>query len=354
MSTIYDVSKHAGVSVATVSRVLNANPKVDLALRKRVLESIRQLEFVPNGTARSLKTGRTQRVALVIPDINNPFFPGVARGAQSALEAHNYHLILSNTDDDLLRQNRYLQMLGQVGVDGLIITPSAWDSETNEAYPHSLERQLEGLGVPVVGLSVQAIAAGADHVRTDEQATGFKATEHLIERGHRRIALIQGPTHSDASQARSTGYLEALKAYGLEANPTLRVQGHARRDGGHAAMMELLQLERRPSAVFAINDLMALGAMTAIHEFGLHIPRDIAVVGVDDIPEAASAYPSLSTVALSSHEQGRVAAELLLERILRLNGVSGIKDLARTITLETHLKVRDSSLTKYAAGDQLF
>ncbi len=341
MATIYDVSKNANVSVATVSRVLNNNPKVDIVLKKRVLESIRELGFVPNGIARSLKTKRTERIALVIPDITNPFFPEMARGVQDTLETQGYHVILTNTDDDPMREVRYLEMLTKVGVDGLIITPSLPNLSRKTPDFRRLEQALKTLSVPVVGISVNAVSPTADHVRTDEELNGEKATEHLLGLGHTEVALIHGPDHSEVSQRRTHGFVRALKNHGLEPNPLFLRNGHAKREGGRTAMQELLALSQRPSAVFAINDVMALGAMGAIHDAGFTLPDDVAMVSVDNIAEAITAYPPLSTMAIpSNYEQGRVAAQLLLERIAQADPHWP----GRVITLETRLIVRGSTV----------
>jgi len=341
MATIYDVSKNANVSVATVSRVLNNNPKVDVVLKQRVLESIRELGFVPNGIARSLKTKRTERIALVIPDITNPFFPEMARGVQDTLETHGYHVILANTDDDPTREIRYLEMLTKVGVDGLVITPSLPKITRQAPDFRKLEQALKTLSVPTVGISVTAVSQNADHVRTDEESSGEKATEHLLGLGHTAVALIHGPDHSEVSQCRTRGFIKALKNHGLEPEPFFLRDGHARREGGRTAMQELLALPQRPSAVFAINDIMALGAMGAIHDAGLTIPDDIAIVSIDNIAEAVTAYPPLSTMAMpSNYEQGRIAAQLLLERIAQ----GDPNWPQRVITLEMRLIVRGSTV----------
>lgn len=340
VATIYDVSKRAGVSASTVSRVLNGNPQVAPELRQLVLEAVSAMNFVPNGTARSLKTKRTERIALVIPDITNPFFPEMAHGVQDACEARGYHLILSNTDDDPERESRYLRMLAKVGVDGLIITPSV--AGTNrKAAEKRLEHDLLTLQVPVVGISVSPVTPDADQICVDEDATGYRATEHLLELGHTRLGLLHGEASSAVSELRQAGFLRALGAHGLRPNPAWMLSGHARRDGGHAAMRQLLALPDRPTAVFAINDVMALGALAAAHEMGVRVPEDIAVIGVDNIAESATSYPPLSTVAMpSNYEQGHTAAQVLLERIHAPSKTTA----RRTVVFETRLVVRTSTV----------
>ncbi len=344
MATIYDVSKRAGVSASTVSRVLNNNPQVAPELRQLVMDAVNAMNFVPSGTARSLKTKRTERIALVIPDINNPFFPEMAHGVQDACEARGYHLILSNTDDDPERESRYLKMLAKVGVDGLIITPSV-PGTNRRAAEKRLEQDLLMLQVPVVGIFVAPVTPQADQICVDEDLTGFRATEHLLALGHTRIGLLQGEANSAVTELRRAGFLRALNAHGLTPNPVWMLNGHARREGGHAAMQQLLALSDRPSAVFAINDVMALGALAAAHEANLRVPEDIAVIGVDNIAESATSYPPLSTVAMpNNYDQGYTAAQVLLERIHAPNKNAS----RRTIVFETQLVVRASTVSEQA------
>lgn len=346
MATIYDVAQKAGVSPATVSRVLNGKATVDGGLRARVLEAVEALQFVPSSTARSLVTKRTNRVALVIPDITNPYYPEIMRGAQDALDVRGYHLILSNTDDDTERELRYINMLQQVGMDGLIISPAApAHNPSKRKRRNPLSDLLEGLGIPIVGVSPEPPSPNADQVTVDEEGVAEHAVRHLIELGHTRIGLINGPPDHQVSLRRSAGYKRSLERAGIACNAKWMVDADFRRASGHDAMRTLLQQKPRPTAIFAANDLMALGAIAAIHEAGLRIPQDVALIGVDNIAEAADANPPLSTVSIPRlYEYGRIAANLLLDR---LNAGSVIRE-PRIVKLETRLIARESTLRAIA------
>ena len=346
MTTIYDVSKRAGVSPATVSRVLNDNPKVDPALKRRVIEAVRELHFVPNGSARSLVTKRTERVALLLPDITNPYYPELARGAQDALDGVGYHLILSNTDDDPARELRYLQMLGKAGIDGLIIAPASSANGKRETKQILEQRtlQLTRMNIPMVTISPDAVVPDSDQVTVDEAAAAAKAVEHLVGLGHVRVALINGPRQHPVSERRQLGFVSTLAQHGVPVADELIRYADFRRVGGRSAMLSLLELAEPPSAVFAANDLMAFGAMSAIHEAGLQIPKDVAIASVDNTAEASDADPPLTTVSVPRiYEYGRLAAELLLDRFQR--HISGEEPSPpKHVTLDTRLFVRGSTV----------
>ena len=343
MATIYDVARQAGVSPATVSRVLNGKASVEQTLRARVLSAVEHLNFVPSSTARSLVTKRTQRVALLIPDITNPFYPEITRGAQDALDARNLHLILFNTDDDPLRELRSLGMLSTIGIDGLMLSPAApaHTPGRRKRDQQQLSQALTGLGVPVVSVSPAAPSPQADVVTIDEQGAAEQAVEHLLKLGHTRIALINGPASHQVSLRRRGGYEQALQRAGLPLDGELMLEGDFRRGGGMEAMRALLDAPQRPTAIFAANDLMALGAMAALHQAGLSIPHDLAVIGVDNIAEAADANPPLSTVSIPRlYDYGRIAAQLLIDRLESAQGQAE----PRLVKLETRLIARESTL----------
>lgn len=349
MATIYDVAKSAGVSPATVSRVLNGKASVEPSLRTRVLAAVESLEFVPSSTARSLTTKRTDRIALLIPDITNPYYPEITRGAQDALDARGYHLILSNTDDNPERELRYINMLEKIGVDGLIISPASpvHAPARRKRDKKQLSERLERLHIPIVSVSPEPPAPNADQVTVDEEGAAERAVQHLIDLGHKRIALINGPREHQVSLRRRAGYERALERAGLGIEAKLMLDADFRRASGHAAMDALLKLTPRPTAVFAANDLMALGAMAAIHHANLRIPQDIAVIGVDNIADALDANPPLSTVSIPRlYEYGRIAANLLLDRL----GAERTAHEPRIIKLETRLIVRESTVATQARG----
>jgi LacI family transcriptional regulator len=345
VSTIHDVAKHSGVSTATVSRVLNGNPKVDLEMRRRVLESVEALRYIPNGSARSLVTKQTRQVALVISDITNPFFAEAARGAQDALDEHGYQLLLANSDDNQARELRSLRTFATTGVDGLLIAPAMPAGQGTAAHrsaQRQLARELEHFKIPVVGFSPEPVAPHADLVAIDEVSAAFKAVDHLFGLGHVRVALINGPEHSGVGHLRGLGYAKALKHHGLALDPSLVIPANFRREGGYEAMKSLLALVQPPTAVFAADDLIAIGAMRAIKEAGRRIPDDVALVCIGNTSEASEVDPPLSAIAVPrGYEFGRIGAQLLLEHLAQ---TSASQWVPRHITLDTRLIVRASTV----------
>jgi LacI family transcriptional regulator len=314
-SSIKDVSRAAGVSISTVSHVLNRTRFVSDEVRGRVERAIVELDYRHNGLARSLRTRQSYAIGLIIPDVSNPYYPQVARGVQDAAAAAGYWVFLCNSDRAAQNEVRLLEALEQRRVDGVILDAGGPDD--------ALLAALRRAAVPVV-LVGSRIDDPAFDVVTVAPNGGYEAVRHLIGRGHRRIGLIAGPPvagadgtdgASGARLAKAGGYLQALAENGIAADPALTARGDYTREGGQAAMQQLLALAVPPTAVFAGNDLMAIGALSALRLAGRRVPDDVAVVGYDDIPEAAVTSPALTTVAVPKYEMGRAAAELLLERI---------------------------------------
>ena len=344
MATIYDVSKRAGVSTATVSRVLNNNPKVDPDLRQQVMLAVSELRYVPNASARSLVTKQTYRVGLIISDITNPFFAETARGAQDALDDRGYQLLLANSDDQPQRELRYLGTFAQAGVDGLLIEPAMTGPQSvagQRSAQRKLAKELEALGVPIVSYSPHKVAINADSVGIDEELAGFKATDHLLNLGNRRIALINGPTQNPVGIERAQGYRRALERHGVPFEADLTISTLFRQDEGYKALRSLLERGLAPTAVFAGDDQIALGVLLALEEAGLAVPRDVAIVCVGDAQVTAASRPSLTSVTVPrGYEFGRLGAQLLLER---MGGT--YTGAAREVVLETRLLIRDSTAT---------
>ncbi|MDR7434127.1 MAG: LacI family DNA-binding transcriptional regulator [Armatimonadota bacterium] len=327
--TIRDVARKAGVSVATVSRVVNESAhKVREETRQRVLEAIQALGYQPNDVARGLKKRTSHTIGLIVPDISNPFYPAIARGIEDVANAHGYAIVLCNTYEDLAKEREYLSLLRRRWVDGLIFATSGVNTKHLQ--------WLRGHRVPVVLVARDVEGLEIDAVLVDNFRGAYLAVQHLIGLGHRRIGFIGGPSTLHVSQERRRGYLQALDDAGIAPDPAYSVEGNFRAEGGDSAMQKLLQLSPPPTAVFAANDLMAIGAMNAIKRVGLRIPGDVAVVGFDDIPFASLVEPRLTTVAQPKYKMGAMAMTLLLERI------EGKGDGPRKILLEPELIVRDS------------
>ena len=333
MASIKDVARHANVSISTVSHVVNRTRFVSDKARTGVEAAIRALDYVPSAVARSLKSNTTKTLGMLIPNCSNPYFAEIVRSVEDHCFASGYTLILCNTDDEPRRQTVYLQVLAEKRVDGLVII------STGEAS--DLHALLQGLTTPTVLLDRKVNHVHCDLVETAHLQGGQMATEHLLALGHRRIACIGGPADLSPSAQRIQGWRNALAAAGLatEANDLLWHSDFSSQ-GGFDAMQQILQSAQQPSAVFVCNDLMGIGALSAAHEAGLRIPQDLSVIGFDDIELARFTSPPLTTIVQPKQHIGRLAVEMLLERI------QGGRTDTKQILLQPKLVVRASTATK--------
>jgi LacI family transcriptional regulator len=309
--TIREVAARAGVSVATVSHVINGSHYVSPELTQRVLDAIRDLEYVPNKVARALTRQAIPLLALIVPDISNPYWSCVARSVQDVTDRHGFSVIVCSSDGLLEREVRFLQSLSG-WISGLIFHPY-------HATPQHVSASF-GRTVPVVILGdlehSETLPPNWDRVFSNNEDTAHAAVDHLLALGHRRIAFIMGEEDAPSGIRRLAGYRRALEGAGLPLIEELVVPGHYTQNGGRQAMAQLLDLPLRPSAVFCANDLSALGALGLARERGLRVPDDISIVGLDDIDEAVQASPPLTTMRQAPREVGRVIAETLVERLL--------------------------------------
>jgi len=327
-ATIRDVAERAAVSVASVSRVLNGAGPVTEPTRKRVLEAVEALQYVPHSGARSLSTSKTQTVGVILPDLYGEFFSELIRGMDVAARALGYHLIVSSSHDDADEASAAIRsMRGRV--DGLIVLSPHLDAA-------NLAASLAGR-TPILLMNGGATDAGRPSIVVDNHGGAVQAVQHLIATGRRRIAHIAGPAGNLEAEARLAGYLEAMAAAGLA---TTVVDGAFTRESGQAAGAELAALVLAPDAVFAANDNMAVGAMLAFHEAGLRVPEDLAVVGFDDIPLASLVRPGLTTLRINISETGRRA----LERLVGFIESAGEAAAAACEVVRPELVVRPSSL----------
>ena len=334
-ASIKDVSRAAGVSISTVSHVLNGTRFVSPALQERVRAAVVDLDYRQNGLARSLRTRQSYALGLVIPDVSNPYYPQIARGVQDAAAAAGYWVFLCNSDRRPESEIRLLEALEQRRADGVILDASGPDP--------ALLAALRRASVPVVLVGSRIEAPDLDVVTVAPNG-GYEAVRHLVRSGRRRIALISGPPVSgEGRPPKARGYLQALEEAGLTPDPALLAEGGYTREGGQAAMDRLLALPAPPDAVFAANDLMAIGALTAARAVGRRVPDDVAIVGYDDIPEAAVTSPALTTVSVPKYEMGRAAAEVLLERIGIGRATGDGHAAPKRIVLPYHLVVRDTA-----------
>lgn len=307
MVTIRDVAARAGVSPTTVSHVINQTRPVSAGLAARVTVAMAELGFQPNTLARSLRRKRTHTLGMIIPDSANPFFAEVGRGIEDTSFAAGYSVILCNSGDDSARELLYMDVLIGKQVDGVLLVPTGKQTE--------LTLTVQARNIPVVLIDRDLPGAAVDRALIDNAAGAQLATRHLIDLGHRRIGYIGGPHDRGPEPGRSAGYRQALQEAGLVFDPLLMVEGNFRDAGGYGAAQTLLALPSPPSAIFAGNDLMAIGALAAARECGVLVPQQLSVVGFDDIHLASVVNPPLTTVAQPKYELGVIAVQLLLARL---------------------------------------
>jgi DNA-binding LacI/PurR family transcriptional regulator len=316
--TLSDIATTLGVAPITVSRVVNQNGYVSDETRERVLEAIKTMHYRPNGVARNLKRQRTETVGLVLGDISNPFSAELANAVRTRLWSSGYNLFICISEHSATEDITAFESLVDHNVDGIIVATRS-NAEGDEHL-----RDIANSHMPLVMIGRDFQYDGVDHVSADNLSGGFEATQHLIDLGHRRIGFIGADIKNRGGLKRLQGYLNALTAHDIEIDERLvtgrkeiisGVPGYSTEKMGYEGMKRLLSLPNRPTAVFARNDFTAIGAMTAIKEAGLSIPKDIAIVGFDDIPMAMHTSPPLTTVRQPMRLQGQLAAEMLLKRI---------------------------------------
>jgi LacI family transcriptional regulator len=309
--TIKDVALRSGVSTATVSHVVNGTRFVQPATRERVLASIHDLGYESDGIARSLRVRSTSLLALIVPDLSNPFFPELAMAVQEAAVRSQYDVVMCSVDvphgssEELLQH--HLRTIRRKRYDGVIFAESL-------VMKPAIRHQLMATGVPVVLIGGTAHPQ-ADRVYIDDYAAARDVMDYLIRKGHTHIGHITGAMGMSSAIERRRGYRDALRSAALPISPALEVAGTFLRDGGYSAMQTLIASTPRPSAVFAANDLTAIGALSACLDAGLNVPRDVAIVGFDDIAIVADLRPALTTVYHGQREMGEEAVRLVLARL---------------------------------------
>jgi LacI family transcriptional regulator len=327
-ASIYDVARESGASVFTVSAVVNKKSHVGKGLRERVEAAIRKLNYRPNLVARSLAKQKTHTIGMIVPDIANPFFPMVVRGAEDAAQKHGYNLLLCNSDDSLDKEENAIELLLSKRVDGILLTKAAED------FRPSLRQMIKEVNIPFVLVMRTYPKLTGDAVITDDYKGAYEAVCHLARAGRHRIGLISGPLKISNAQARWQGFHDALKAKNLPYEPELVIEGDYRIDSGFRAGQSLLS--HRPDAIYVANHLMTIGLLKAAEEMGLRCPEDFGLVSFDDYPWLGIFRPRLTTVELPKHQLGSEAAELLIRRI------SGDHSKAVVKKLQPELRIRES------------
>jgi LacI family transcriptional regulator len=307
MTTLSDVARRAGVSTMTVSRVVNGSSRVSPTTSARVKDAIAELGYLPNGPARQLRSRRTNMLALVVTDIRNPFFTTVASGVEDTARAKGYVVMFCSTYESEAVEAEYIRALIERRVDGVLLVPASGASGS--------VRQLMDRGIPTVLVDRAVPDVAVDEVRGASRTGAQAAVRHLIELGHRRIAMLTGPRDVSTASDRVAGYEDALREVCPDAECGPIRYGQFSEDSGYAMTREVLDLTPRPTAIFAGNNFIAFGAMRAVREAGLRIPEDVSLLVFDDLPTGWTQSPYLTAIAQPAYEIGRQAATLLLSRL---------------------------------------
>jgi len=306
---LVQVAQRAKVATSTVSRTINQTGKISAATQEHVRKVMREMGYKPNRVARRLRTseGKCHLIGLIIPNIQNPFFADLARGVEDVAYKNNFAVLLCNYDEDFKKQQFYLDVMQAESVDGMILSPLR---ESDKAIARIVA---DGFSVVCVDRSITGTAV--DKVVVDNQRGALAAMSHLLEKGHRKIGIISGPIDSSTGRERLAGCKAALAQAGVSLEPALIMHGDYREESGRRLAEALLSRRSPPTALFVANNQMLIGAIETIAAQSLRIPKDIAVVGFDDLPLAAVFTPPLTIVRQPAYEVGRSAAELLLKRI---------------------------------------
>lgn len=310
MTTLKEVAEKAGVSITTVSRVINESDKVNPETRTRVQQAMVKLGYQPSRVAQRLRgnKGRSKLLGLIIPDIQNSFYSNIVRGVEDVAYSHNYAVILCNSDEDPEKEKFYLEVLRSESVDGIIFPPIHPESDV-------VDDLIKG-GLPLVCVDRRLKDESIDTVVLDNRIGAYQVTNYLLGLGHRKIGLITSSGNFSSFRERQAGYEEALSEHGIVIDQTMIGYGDQRStESGKQLALKLLNKKDRPTALFVTNNLFLLGALETVHEMGLRIPDDLSIVGFDDMPWARSFYPPLTVVAQPGYEMGRQAATMFFKRI---------------------------------------
>ena len=338
--TLAEVANHAHVSPKTVSNVVNNRPYISEETRTKVRRAIAELGYRPSAVARSLVTGKTNTIGIIIPDVSNPFFGQAILGCEKILNESGYDMVLGDTDENGEKERGYLNSLTAKGADGLII----WGGQV--ALREVLEITAGRIPVITVDSAIQELEGSVTAVNVDNENGAALAVGHLVLAGRKRIGHLAGPTYRLTARKRQDGYITALKVAGIPFDPCLVVEGAPSIRGGYRSALRLLE-NQKADALFCYNDLMAIGAVVACNHLGISIPRDLALVGFDDITASALITPALTTVRVAQYELGRKAGALLLDRL------EGRETEPRSVDFPVELRVRNSCGTKTLSQEEM-
>ena len=322
--TMHDIARRAGVSLGTVSHVINGKVSVSESARTRVQSAIDELAYQPNHLSRALRTNRTSLIGVIIPDITNPFFPSVVRGVEDVAFKHSYRLLLCNADNDVAKETAYLNDLSSFFPAGIIIIPS---------LDHKLTPTAQ---YPMVCIDRRPPDWQGDSVTVENFQGGYNAGKHLLQYGHKNIAIISGPSNVVTANDRVHGFCKALSEKKITVQPEYIQESAFDQENGYLCAMRLLRLVPQPTAIFTTSDLMAVGALMAIKASKLRCPQNVSLISFDGLSFTEFTDPTLTSIVQPSYQLGHAAARLLIERI------EGDTSPPRHIVLKTELKIRDS------------
>lgn len=333
--TIRDVAEAAGVSTATVSRVMNRSGYVSEKTRKKVLTALKKLDYSPNPFAKGLITRRSQLIGYVLTNIANPVYVPTARGIQDAAWDRHYQVLICNTNGDEAREIEFLSHLRRICVDGII--HDTFETLESASIRKSLGR-LRDDEVPIVMLGTPIEGVRVDRVSINNIRGVYLAAEHLVQLGHLRIAFIGGPETNSVAKERLRGFLDAMESFGVPVDEEFLRYSNFSESGGYLQANQLLNMTEPPTAIVAANDLMAIGVLRCARERGVQVPEELAVTGFDDTRDATLVYPSLTSVVVPSYDIGRRSVAILFERI------DGVSRLPEEIYIEPTLSIRESTV----------
>jgi LacI family transcriptional regulator len=307
--TIKDIANETGVSIATVSRVLNNSGYASSEIRERILSVAKELNYQPNAVARSLKMHRTNTIGVIVPDISNPYFMKISKGIEDTILKNGYHLIFASGDENPQKEREMLQVLSEKRVDAIVLATSGNNSE--------MINQIKDAGIPIILVDRKTEENGLDLVVEDNVAGSYQLTKHLIQQGHTRIGVVNGHFNVSVGIERFTGYQKAMNEHNLEIHPDLVFNGNFTQDGGINAVDHFMKLPIRPTAILSCNNTMAFGVLLQLRRLGYNIPNDIVVVSYGDVEAAQLLHsPGLVSVKQSPYEMGVKVGQILIERLV--------------------------------------
>ncbi|MFX3650234.1 MAG: LacI family DNA-binding transcriptional regulator [Paenibacillus sp.] len=331
MITIYDIAKKANVSAMTVSKVINHTGRISSATRERVQQVIDELGYIPNSNARSLVLQRTQMLSLLITDITNPFYTTLARGAEDAAHLRGYRLLFGNSDEDYNKEKDYVDAILSTRVDGVLYAPAGDRSLTHL-------KQLQERHIPFVFLDRTVPGITSDMIAGDSREGAIELMRYLVQLGHRRIALVNGSSEVSTARLREQGYIAGLHEAGADIDPELVLRTGYRDFSDDEGLDQLLSQPDQPTAIFAANNMLAIGVIRLLRKRGLRVPEDISVVCFDDLDLASASDPFLTVAAQPAYDFGFQGVQMLIDRI---EGKAPSE--AQTVILPSELRIRASA-----------